>query len=162
MTEADFLALLDRLGARCAVRASELLEDHHEVEIGDTLMYLQWREEDATIALTVPLPEVDLGDNTPGALASRYRLVLQRQWQQSSEDGVYFGVLPITAELVGMVALAGETVEDPDVLHDELTSTLVAVETAWYEITAQWLTDSALAQPPADALPAAAGSVVRA
>ena len=163
MTRTDYLALLDGLDAHCPVRASELLDDHHEVEIGDTLMYLQWGEDDAGIALTVPLPDVLPGEGaTPGDLAALYRLVLQRQWQQSSDDGVSFGALPITGELVGMVVLAGEAIGDPDRLQDELRSALVAVETAWYEIAGQWLTENTQPHPLVETPPAASDALLRA
>lgn len=157
MTEADFLALLNAPAGDCPVQASELIEDAYEVAIGDTLMCLQWGETDSTIELTVPLPDLEPGEDAPGDLASLYRLVLQRQWQQGSADGVYFGVLPLTNELVGMVALAGDDIASADDLRESLKAALVAVETAWYETAAQWWIDNARPPqreetPPADGL----------
>ncbi len=139
MTETEYLGLLDALGAYCPVQPSEALESHHEVEIGDTIVCLLFDEEADTLALTIPLAPIDLGEDTPSDLTSLYRLVLQRQWQDGGDDGVYLGALPGAAELVGMVTLDAGPINGPEALLRELELALAAVDTAWYDIAAQWL-----------------------
>lgn len=162
MTEADFLALLADLSQQYPVQASDALEGNHDVEIGDTVVCVQFIEQHDTLALTVPLPPIDLPEDAAPEPLTLYRLVLLRQWQDSLYDGVYFGVLPLTNELVGMVALAGDDIAGPDDLRETLKAALVAVETAWYETAAQWLTDNARSQRHKETLPADSHVVLRA
>lgn len=148
MTEAEFLGLLDALGSYCPVQPSEALEGHHEIEVGDTIVCAQFDEEADTLALTIPLAPIDLGEDTPPDLASLYRLVLQRQWQDSGDDGVYLGALPGGGELVGMLTLDAAAFTGPEALLRELELALAAVDTAWYDIAAQWLIEHNAGRAP--------------
>lgn len=139
MTEADFLSWGQALAGQRLVRASPVLEGHHEIEIDDTLIALRWSDSGERIDLTIPLPKQDQGNEGDLPLEGLYRLLMQFQWAQGDEDGVGFGVLPESDEIVGMVSLDAPRIDSPDELLQLLADALADVQAAWFEVGAQWL-----------------------
>lgn len=151
MTEADFLALLDGMNDQTPVRASEMLADHHEVEIGDTLICLRWSDDGTRIDLTVPLPELGRHDDDAPPMEALYRLLLQYQWVQGDSEGVAFGIVPELDDIVGMVSLDAQSLGGTDELLQALSGALADVQAAWFEIGTLWLLDGNAAERQARA-----------
>jgi hypothetical protein len=140
MTSIDFQILLEAMGSQCPVRPSARIEDAVDIEIDGTLVSAQWVDDAGLIELTVDLPVVLEDADHPAVLLSLFRALLERQWLETGGDqGVSFGLMPSSNEVVGMVALSGEAITGPDSLLAALQQATVSVLGEWYGLCGQIL-----------------------
>src|SRR5690606_18263210 len=88
--------------------------------------------------LTVALPVVlDDADQTDIQLAL-FRALLERHWlQMGGDDGVGFGLMPSSNEVVGMVSLDGDTIPGPDAFLQALQEAASSVMDEWLDLCGQ-------------------------
>lgn len=165
MTQFDLQVLLDALAQQCPVRPSDRIEDAVDIGVNDTLVSVQWSDETSWMELTVALPPVIDPDEQPEALLPLYRALLERHWTQwGGEDGLSFGLLPSTNEVVAMATLDGDAFTGPDGFMAALQQVAVSALAEWYGICAPLLLQHSEGQPapPADPLHPAGPSAVSA
>lgn len=151
MTPYDFQVLLDSLSLQHPVGPSPRIEDAVELEVGETLTSVQWNEAAELIELTVSLPVLIDQADTPEAQRLLYRALLERQWlQMGGDEGVGFGLLPDSDEVVGMCSLDGDALTGPDSFMATLQQAVLSVLGEWYGICGQILLQqtAATAAPP--------------
>lgn len=135
MTPLDLQDLLDALAQQCPVKPSELIEDAVDVELNDTRISLQWSEDASLIELTLALPPVIDPSGRADAFLPLFRALLERQWAQwGGENGLSFGLLPGSNDIVAMTSLSTDALIGPDdflaLLHHVTTDALAE----WYGI----------------------------
>lgn len=138
MTPFDLQDLLDALAQQCPVGPSPLIEDATEIDVDGVPVAVQWREDTQSIELTVALPVVlDDADQTDIQLAL-FRALLERHWlQMGGDDGVGFGLMPSSNEVVGMVSLDGDTIPGPDAFLQALQEAASSVMDEWLDLCGQ-------------------------
>lgn len=140
MTQYEFLALVEALSTQCPVRPSALIDDAVDIDVGDTLTSVQWSEDTQLIELTIALPLALDDHESPGVLLSLFRALLERQWlEMGGDEGVGFGLLPTSDEVVGMTSLDGDDIAGPDEFMAALQRAVVAVLAEWYGVCGQVL-----------------------
>lgn len=154
MTLLDFQDMLHGLAQQCPMVPSPRIEDAVEVEVDDTRVAIMWREE-GLIDLTVELPALVDETDDPSTLLALFRALLERQWlEMGGGEGVGFGLLPASNDVVGMATLDADALSGPDSFLAALQQAVISVQAEWYGVCAQILLQQTQApaepnEPPA-------------
>ena len=145
MNHDEFQHFVQQLGQRRPVQASEAIEDAIELQVQDTLLCLEWNDEQQRVEITMPLPEFVAADEPDAVRLCLCRALLAWQWVEAAQPHhLRFGELGPHGQIVGMASVQAGHIRSADALEAAVVQAHDGLRAAWLQLGTQVLNETLL------------------